>query len=498
LGNHAIFYYAAIAQRHHPGAALGDHAVVRHDQNCRTEALVNVANQRQDVRAGVGIEVARRLVGKQDRRVDRQRPRDCDALALASRKLVGQMIQAMPELHQVQQFLRTLHNFTSGPAAQMQRNRDVLQARERRQKIEELKNEADFVAAYVRQGVIGELAELRAVDRDLAGSRVIEAADQVEERRFSRAGRAHDPNHLTAGDFKIDAVQRRDAPLAIIFFGDVGELNHPGTLYIIATPIGNLEDITYRAVRVLGEADLIACEDTRQTRKLLDRYGISKPLTSYHEHNEGERSDELVGQLEAGRNIALVSDAGTPLIADPGYRLVQKARAKGIAVSPLPGPSAMIAALSASGLPTDAFEFHGFIAAKTNQRRSQLEGIKDSASTQVFYEAPHRIVETLDDIAEILGGRPVVVARELTKIHEEFLSGSAAELRDVLRSRNGVKGEFTIMIGKETERAVDSRPVEEAVAELVAQGVARMDAYKRVARERGISKRDVYKRCESK
>src|ERR1700682_1268291 len=155
---------------------------------------------------------------------------------------------------------------------------------------------------------------------------MIEAADQVQQSRFARAGRAHDPNHLPAADFKIDVLQRRDAPLTIIFFGDVRKLNQPGTLYIIATPIGNLEDITYRAVRILGEADLIACEDTRQTRKLLDRYGISKPLTSYHEHNEQTRSAELLRELLAGKNVALVSDAGTPLIADPGYRLGEPAR----------------------------------------------------------------------------------------------------------------------------------------------------------------------------
>src|SRR5579872_3756488 len=182
-----------------------------------------------------------------------------------------------------------------------------------------------------------------------------------------------------------------------------------GTLYIVATPIGNLEDITYRAVRILGEADLIACEDTRQTRKLLDRYGIGKPLISYHEHNEEERSAELIRELQAGRTVALVSDAGTPLIADPGYRLVRKARESGIAVSPIPGPSAMLAALSASGLPTDAFEFHGFFPVKHGARRRLLEEIETSASTQIFYEAPHRILETLQDIVEVLGDRPVVV-----------------------------------------------------------------------------------------
>jgi 16S rRNA (cytidine1402-2'-O)-methyltransferase len=272
-----------------------------------------------------------------------------------------------------------------------------------------------------------------------------------------------------------------------------------GTLYIVATPIGNLEDITYRAVRILGEADLIACEDTRHTRKLLDRYAIGTPLISYHEHNEEARSEELIRELQAGRNIALVSDAGTPLIADPGYRLVLKAREVGIQVMPIPGPSAILTALSASGLPTDAFEFQGFFGAKRTARRHQLEEIRDAAHTQVFYEAPHRILETLGDMAEILGGeRPVVVARELTKIHEEFLSGTAAEIHETLRSRTAIKGEFTVMIGKGLGRPMDDKPIAEAVAELVAEGVSRMDAYKRVARERGLSKRDVYKQCELK
>lgn len=221
-------------------------------------------------------------------------------------------------------------------------------------------------------------------------------------------------------------------------------------------------------------------------------------MVSYHEHNEQARSDELIRELEGGKNIALVSDAGTPLIADPGYRLVEKARARGIPVSPIPGPSAILAALSASGLPTDAFAFHGFIAAKRLQRRRFLEQIENSVSTQVFYEAPHRVLETLDDIAEVMGARPVVVARELTKVHEEFLSGTAGEIRRVLAERSAVKGEFTVMIGKSAGRVVDARPVEEAVAELVSQGVSRMDAYKRVAKERGVSKRDVYKRCEAK
>jgi 16S rRNA (cytidine1402-2'-O)-methyltransferase len=266
-----------------------------------------------------------------------------------------------------------------------------------------------------------------------------------------------------------------------------------GTLYVVATPIGNLEDITFRAVRILGEVDLIACEDTRQTRKLLDRYSIAKPLVSYHEHNERVRAADLLRDLEAGKNIALVSDAGTPLIADPGYRLVEQARQMGIPVSPIPGPSALLAALSGSGLATDSFSFHGFLPAKKGQRRTFLEVFRGSQATLVFYEAPHRVLDTLDDIEAVLGPRPVVIARELTKVHEEFLRGTAAELREALRKRPTVKGEITLLVGKSETAEVDDTPLAEAVERLVESGVSRMEALKTVARGRGLSKREVYK-----
>jgi 16S rRNA (cytidine1402-2'-O)-methyltransferase len=265
-----------------------------------------------------------------------------------------------------------------------------------------------------------------------------------------------------------------------------------GTLYVVATPIGNLDDITLRALRVLGEVDRIACEDTRQTRKLLDRHGISKPLVSYHEHNEQSRADELLRELAAGKNIALVSDAGTPLIADPGYRLVAEARARGIAVCPIPGPSAVLAALSASGLPTDAFFFGGFLPAKKTQRRKMLEAIKGYPATLVFYETPHRILEALDDIAEVLGPRRVTLGRELTKIHEEFLAGEPAEVREALAKRPSIKGEITLIIGKAETPAADSTTIEAAFDKLLEAGVPRMEAMKTVARERGLSKREVY------
>ncbi len=265
-----------------------------------------------------------------------------------------------------------------------------------------------------------------------------------------------------------------------------------GRLYIVATPIGNLEDITYRAVRLLGEADLIACEDTRQTRKLLDHYGIQKPAVSYHEHNESERAAELAARMLAGATIALVSDAGMPLVSDPGYRLVRAAVENGIEVIPLPGPSAILTALAASGLPTDAFHFAGFLPARAAQRTKLLESLREETATLIFFEAPHRVAEALEAIGQVLGGRPVVVARELTKLHEEFLRGTADEIRAVLEARETIKGEITILVGKAAGPEPDDRPVEEAVEELMRAGVPRMDAIKQVARRRGLPKRQVY------
>ncbi|HWR52188.1 MAG TPA: 16S rRNA (cytidine(1402)-2'-O)-methyltransferase [Bryobacteraceae bacterium] len=269
-----------------------------------------------------------------------------------------------------------------------------------------------------------------------------------------------------------------------------------GILYIVATPIGNLEDITLRALRILREADLIACEDTRQTRKLLDHYGIQKPAVSYHEHNEAARATELVEKVRAGQKIALVSDAGTPLVSDPGYRLVSQAAAAGLRVESIPGPSAAIAALAASGLATDAFYFAGFLPARTTQRRKTLTKLKDLAATLVFYEAPHRVLETLADIEETLGSRPVVLARELTKLHEELLRGTPAELR---QAHISLRGEFTILVGRATGPSAEDLevPVRDAVEARMREGLSRMDAMKAVARERGLSKRDVYKEIES-
>lgn len=270
----------------------------------------------------------------------------------------------------------------------------------------------------------------------------------------------------------------------------------PGSLFIVATPIGNLEDITLRALRVLREADLIACEDTRQTQKLLHHYDIRRPLVSYHEHNEAAQTAALLERLQQGETVALVSDAGTPLISDPGYRIVHAARAAGLPVVPIPGPSAVMAALSAAGLPTDAFLFAGFAPAKTGARRRWLEEQRNLAATLVFYEAPHRIVETLEDIAEVLGNAPVVLAREITKLHEEFLTGTASEVAGQLRGRPTIKGEFTVLVGRSAPSSENLPEPAEAVAQLIATGVSRMDALKQVARERGLSKREVYRLFE--
>ncbi|MEK7405651.1 MAG: 16S rRNA (cytidine(1402)-2'-O)-methyltransferase [Acidobacteriota bacterium] len=269
-----------------------------------------------------------------------------------------------------------------------------------------------------------------------------------------------------------------------------------GSLYIVATPIGNLEDITLRALRVLREVDLVACEDTRQTRKLLDHYGIHKPTLSYHEHNEAARAEELLDKLRQGASIALVSDAGTPLISDPGYRLVSRAIENGVPVDPIPGPSALVAALSASGLPTDSFRFGGYLPPRQNARRKALAAFKDEPATVIFYEAPHRILETLADIDEVLGPRPVVLARELTKIHQEFLRGPAAEVRRTVAARHSLKGEITLLLGRAAAAPVQDTSIPEAVEASIRAGMGRMEAMKAVARERGLSKREIYRVME--
>jgi 16S rRNA (cytidine1402-2'-O)-methyltransferase len=275
----------------------------------------------------------------------------------------------------------------------------------------------------------------------------------------------------------------------------------PG-LYLVATPIGNLEDITLRALRVMKESDLIACEDTRQTQKLLNHYSIAKRTTSYHEHNEMTRAAELVVELEQGARIALVTDAGMPGISDPGFRLISLAIRHHIPVVPIPGASAFLAALVASGLPTDSFRFSGFLPAKAGQRRQILEDIRDSPRTQVFYEAPHRAKESLEDIVEILGRqRHVVMAREVTKIHEEFVRGNAGEVLETLKARGDIKGEITLLIGKmeaAEQKALSPRvSIRQRVAQIIAeQKLDEKAALKKVAKEMGMSKSEAYRELQ--
>jgi 16S rRNA (cytidine1402-2'-O)-methyltransferase len=276
-------------------------------------------------------------------------------------------------------------------------------------------------------------------------------------------------------------------------------------LYLVGTPIGNLEDITLRALRVLKEVDVIACEDTRQTQKLLNHFAITTRTTSYHEHNEMRKSAELVKEMQEGATVALVTDAGMPGISDPGYRLITLAIRHQVPVVPVPGASAFLSALVASGLPTDSFRFSGFLPAKRGERREALEGIKSSPRTQVFYEAPHRIVEALEDIVEVLGsGRHVVVAREVTKLHEEFLRGRASEVLENLKARDAVKGEITLLIGKAEEKdaqgAADAGvrlSVRQRVDQImVEEKVDEKAALKKVAKERGVSKSEAYRELQ--
>ena len=265
-------------------------------------------------------------------------------------------------------------------------------------------------------------------------------------------------------------------------------------MYLVATPIGNLEDITLRALRVLREeVAVIACEDTRQTQKLLEHFQIRKPLVSYHEHNEASRTEQILATLEQGEAVALVSDAGTPLISDPGYRVVHEAVAKGYSVVPLPGASAALAALAASGLPTDQFRFIGFLPPKAGARRKTLESLAAETATVIAYESPHRILESLSDMVDIFGARPLVLARELTKIHEEFLRGSAAVIREELERRNSVKGEITLVIGRAEAQPEIADPVAEVERLQQESGLDRMEAIKSVAKRLGLPKREVYR-----
>jgi 16S rRNA (cytidine1402-2'-O)-methyltransferase len=274
-----------------------------------------------------------------------------------------------------------------------------------------------------------------------------------------------------------------------------------GCLYVVATPIGNLEDISMRALRILKEADVIACEDTRQTLKLLSHFGISKRLVSYHEHNEITRAAEIVIELEQGAKVALVSDAGTPAISDPGHRLVSLCLRHGIHVVPIPGASAFVAALAASGMSIEQFVFAGFLPSRPTERRKELRALAADTRTLALYEAPHRLLDTLEDVLEILGNRPAVLAREVTKVHEEFQRGHIEDLIEGARKK-APRGEITLLIGPPDghsshavqDRAVKDLPLARRVEEIMRERkVDRKAAIKQVARERGITRREAYK-----
>lgn len=273
----------------------------------------------------------------------------------------------------------------------------------------------------------------------------------------------------------------------------------PGSLYIVSTPIGNLDDITHRALEVLRHVTVIACEDTRHTRKLLNHFGINTPTISYHDHNERERATELLDRLQSGDSIAIVSDAGTPGINDPGFRLVRLAIENDVQIVPVPGANALITALVSSGLPTDEFFFGGFLPPKSNARRSRLEELRTIAATLVFYEAPHRIAATLKDAREVMGNRTAVVARELTKLHEEFLRGNLEELVEHFSAADKARGEMVLIIsGRSDEDGVNVEgrvgSVAALVAELEAAGLDHRAALKKAARTLGMTRDEAYRR----
>ncbi len=271
----------------------------------------------------------------------------------------------------------------------------------------------------------------------------------------------------------------------------------PGKLYIVGTPIGNLEDITLRALRILKESDVIACEDTRTTKKLLSRYGIEKPLISYHEHNETTRAEEIAALLAEGKNVALVTDAGTPGISDPGYRAVRLASERGIEVLPIPGPSAAVAALSVSGLPTSGFVFLGFPPRTQKAIGEFLTRVKDYPETLVFYESPNRVGKTLRAMLDTLGDRNVSLGREITKLYEETLRGSISEVIKRLEAKGAVKGEITLVVegaGREAGKP-DAETVDSLLEAYKLEGLSLKDAVRKASEETGASKSSTYKRA---
>jgi 16S rRNA (cytidine1402-2'-O)-methyltransferase len=270
-----------------------------------------------------------------------------------------------------------------------------------------------------------------------------------------------------------------------------------GRLHVVATPLGNLEDVTLRALRVLREVSLIACEDTRRTAVLLRAHGITTRTTSYFEHNERWKGERILAELRAGHDVALVSDAGTPGVSDPGFRLVREARADGIPVLPVPGACAAIAALSVSGLPTDRFLFVGFLPSRSGERRRSLEGLAAVQETLVFYEAPTRVVDALADMVAVLGDRAGFLCREATKVHEEYRLARLSSLGAALAGRGTVRGEVVLVVTGATEPLRVSESVEALFGRLTAEGRTRREAVKEIARQLGLPARDVYRRVLS-
>lgn len=268
-----------------------------------------------------------------------------------------------------------------------------------------------------------------------------------------------------------------------------------GKLYLVGTPIGNLEDITLRAIRILQEVDLIAAEDTRRTGKLLQHLAIATPQVSYNEHNHNARIQELINRLQQGENIALVTDAGMPSISDPGVELVQAAIAHQITIIPIPGGTALISALAASGLPTERFIFEGFLPQKFSDRQARIESLRHETKTAVLYEAPHRILKTLQDLAAVVDDtREIVLARELTKIHEEFWRGNIKEAIALYTNQRQPKGEYTIVLKGATVSNLITSPVaiKEELKQLLAQGMTRSQASRQLSKLTALSRREIY------
>jgi 16S rRNA (cytidine1402-2'-O)-methyltransferase len=267
-----------------------------------------------------------------------------------------------------------------------------------------------------------------------------------------------------------------------------------GTLFVVATPIGHMEDVTLRALRTLRDVDVIAAEDTRKTRKLLTRHKVATPLVSYHDHNKEKRTPQLLDKLKAGVSIALVTDAGTPSISDPGHYLVREAVRESISVVPIPGPSAIIAALSVSGLPTDSFVFIGFVPRKPGKRQALLDQLKQEPRTLIFYESPQRLLGLAQEILGVMGDRKAVTARELTKVHEEIIRGPLSKMVKRMAARPPLKGECTLLVaGCDTERSTDRAAIQSHLRRLHYQHRGSLsDLVKEVAREYGLPKRVVY------